>query len=120
MIGKRHNNSSHGAGTWCFPGGHLEFGESFEECALRETAEEVGVNLKQLRFQCVANIKKYQKHHVLIGFIADWKSVEPKLLEPDKFSEWKWFSLDKLPKPLFEASRLMIYSYETDQNYFDS
>jgi 8-oxo-dGTP diphosphatase len=36
---------SHGAGTWCWPGGHLELGESVLACALRECAEETGIAL---------------------------------------------------------------------------
>jgi 8-oxo-dGTP diphosphatase len=34
---------AHGAGTWSFPGSHVEGGESAEACALRELAEETGL-----------------------------------------------------------------------------
>ena len=40
---------SHGAGEWSFPGGHLEFGESVIDCAIRETDEEIGVKLTHCR-----------------------------------------------------------------------
>ena len=119
LIGKRHNNSSHGAGTWCFPGGHLEYGETLEKCVVREIKEECGLKVKNLHFQCVANVRRYGKHHVLIGFIADWQSSEPKNLEPHKTADWQWFSLNKLPRPLFEATCLMVLSHKTGNNHFD-
>ena len=43
LLGLR--KSSHGCGTWCPPGGHLEYGESFEQAASRETLEETGLNV---------------------------------------------------------------------------
>jgi len=44
LLGKRKN--SHGEGSWCFPGGHLEFNESLENCAKREVLEETGIEIK--------------------------------------------------------------------------
>jgi 8-oxo-dGTP diphosphatase len=53
LMGKR--LGSLGAHTWALPGGHLEFGESFEQCALRETLEETGLRVEGLRFLTAVN-----------------------------------------------------------------
>lgn len=119
LLGKR--KGSHGEGEYAFPGGHLEFGESFEDCARRETKEEADVEIKNIRFQFIANVKKYSgKHYIHIGLIADWKNGKPKVLEPQRSEDWGWYSLENLPHPLFEFCKLAYESYRTKQNYFDS
>jgi 8-oxo-dGTP diphosphatase len=45
----------HGAGSWSTPGGHLEFGESPEECAIREAKEETGVDITDVKFRAITN-----------------------------------------------------------------
>lgn len=113
---------SHGAGEYSFPGGHLEYMETFEECAVRETLEECGLRIKNIRFSYVANLKKYApKHYVHIGLIADWESGEPQLLEPEKAEEWKWYDLNNLPDgPMFEFCKLAFDSYKNGTNYYSS
>ena len=111
---------SHGAGEYAFPGGHLEFGESFADCAVRETSEEAGIEINSFRFQYLANILKYGgKHYVHIGLTAAWASGNPQVLEPKKSESWGWYDIDNPPSPLFEMCRLAIESYKSGQNYFD-
>lgn len=119
LLAKR--KGSHGAGEYAFPGGHLEYMESFENCARRETREECGVEIQNLRFQLLSNVTTYApKHYVHIGVIADWKSGEPEVLEPDKCESWDWYALNALPEPLFALCQLAIENYGTGKNYFDS
>ncbi len=119
LFGKR--KSSHGVGEWALPGGHLEYMESFEDCIRRETREECGIEIKNIKFQFLGNVQDYApKHYVQIGFIADWESGEEKTLEPDKIGEWKWFSLSDLPEPIFSASKLPIEAFLKGQNYRDA
>jgi 8-oxo-dGTP diphosphatase len=119
LLGKR--KGSHGEGEYAFPGGHLEYMESFEECAKREIVEECGIEVENIRFHLLANLTKYApKHYVHIGMIADWKSGDPKILEPDKCDSWAWYNIDNLPEPMFEACKMSLNAYyKTKQNYFD-
>jgi 8-oxo-dGTP diphosphatase len=112
---------AHGEGEYAFPGGHLECLESFEQCARRETLEECGIEIDNVRFQFVANVQTYApKHYVHIGLLADWKSGTPEVLEPEASGAWDWYHLESLPQPLFEMSRLAVESYNTGRNYYDS
>jgi 8-oxo-dGTP diphosphatase len=107
LLGKR--KGSHGDGEFSFPGGHLEYMESFADCARREVNEECGIEIENIRFQYLANVTKYiPKHYVHIGLVADWKSGEQKILEPEKCKSWGWYNMDNLPHPMFE----MISSFQ--------
>lgn len=118
LLGKRKN--SHGEGEYAWPGGHLEHLESFEECARREVREEAGVEIKNLEFLRLYNLKEYApKHYVDIAFRADWASGEPKLLE-GKYESWEWYDLDDLPSPLFAGETLSVEAYKTGRNFFDA
>jgi len=116
FLAKR--RGSHGEATWASAGGHLELGESLEECARREALEELGVVVGDLRFLCVSNIIAYGKHYVDIEFLGQIDGQEPRLAEPEAFSECGWFPLDTLPQPLFEAVRHALDSLRCGQDYY--
>ena len=109
---------AHGEETWASAGGHLEWGETLEECARREALEELGVTVGGLQFLCISNIIAYGRHYVDVEFLGDIGDQEPQLAEPEAFSEYGWFPLDDLPEPLFEAARYALESYRSGQTYF--
>jgi len=94
---------AHGAHTWSLPGGHLEYGESPEQTAVREAKEELDIDVKNPRVIGLTNdINAGEgKHYITIFVEAEYAGGEPKINEPNKTSEIMWSALDKLPQPLF-------------------
>lgn len=118
LLQKR--KGAHGAGSYCGPGGHLEHAESFEDCIRRETKEEAGIEIDNIKFLCLTNFKDHlPKHYVDIGLVADYKSGEPQVLEPDKCEGWDWYDLDNLPSPLFGVVGNYIEAYRGGSNFND-
>jgi len=117
LLGKR--KSKHGEGEYGGPGGHMEYGETAIETALREIKEECGIKVKNLRVLCVSDSLKYfPKHYVDIGVYADWEAGEPKILEPDKFEFWNWYELDNAPEKCFGCFEAYLEAYRTGRHHF--
>jgi len=100
LLGKR--KSYPGIGEYAWPGGKMEYMESVVGCAKREVMEETGIEIENVRFLRLSNLKDYPPRHYLdLALVADWKSGEPKVMEPDKTEDWGWYGPDNLPSPLF-------------------
>lgn len=101
LLGER--IGSHGAGCWGFPGGHLEIGESIEECIRREVLEETGLQLSDIHHAGFTNdlFAKEHKHYVTLFVTANAPEGEARVLEPNKCRRWAWYDWDALPEPLF-------------------
>lgn len=64
----------HGSDHWALPGGHLEYTESFEDCAVREVLEETGISIKSTPDFAYAVNSVFQesgKHYVTIFMRAN-------------------------------------------------
>lgn len=112
LLGRR--RGSHGAGYYAAPGGHLEFGESFEEGARREVREETGLEIEGLRLLSVGNYvfkrEDGERHYIDVDFVCEAPSGDPQLSEPEKCDGWDWYEVDDLPQPLFIVTLRMIES----------
>ncbi|PSW07343.1 nucleotide triphosphate diphosphatase NUDT15 [Photobacterium lipolyticum] len=114
LIGKRKN--SH-APYYSIPGGHLEIGETFSECAIREMAEETGITIYNPEVIAVTNnlvtYRESGKHYISVALLVTDFNGEPELKEPDKCEGWQWVDPNSLPYPHFDASEQSIRCYLT-------
>lgn len=121
MLKRR--RTSHCEGTYCLPGGWLEFGESFEDNAKREALEEVGVAIENIKVLGLTNniFEKERMHTVSVMMAATVKDgEEPVNMETEKCEKIVWVDdWGSLPKPWFIAyhdwiSQDMINTYKKE------
>lgn len=118
LLGKRHedyikaDSELEGEGTWTMPGGKLEFGESFDRAAKRETKEETGIELKEVKVICINNDQTETAQFVTIGLLAEAWSGQPQAREPEKITRWNWFDQEDLPSPLYPLSAKILQKYQ--------
>ncbi|MER2474199.1 nucleotide triphosphate diphosphatase NUDT15 [Photorhabdus laumondii] len=118
LLGKR---SSKHAPYWSIFGGHVDAGETFEQCAIREIAEETGLTIQSPKVYGICNnLQTYQqegKHTISVCLLAKHPGGEPKLMEPEKCEQFMWCDPDNLPEPHFEASRNAIKMWQENKFY---
>ncbi len=118
LVGKR--KGAH-AQFYSIPGGHLNFGETFEDAAIREIKEETNLDLEDVKVIGVTNnmetFRKEGKHYVSIVLLSVKFSGELKNIEPDKCEKWIWIDPKNLPKPHFDASKRGIQCYLANKFY---
>ena len=109
MLAKRAKEKRAGAGMWCPPGGHLEMYETIEECVVRETREEAGVEIENLRLLTyIEAFDDHEKtHYVTFHYAADYVSGEPRP-QLGESEDWHWFAWEELPEPMFYPAQDLI------------
>lgn len=131
LLGQRHvdpakaDSLMNGEGTWTMPGGKLDFGESFEGGAVRELREETGIVIQESDLEVISlsNDIVPTAHFVTIGLlckcvpVSDMYGQESQVMEPDEITQWKWFTLDNLPTPLFKPSEKVLNNYKEGKFY---
>ena len=76
-------------GEVCFPGGKVEPGESFQQCAIRETVEELGINEEDIRIINQMDVMHTYSNFTLFPYLGVIKAeaLERLHCNPDEVDE---------------------------------
>ncbi|MBR2793486.1 MAG: NUDIX domain-containing protein [Solobacterium sp.] len=117
LLQKRADN-----GLWGVPGGSMEPGETFEECALRETEEETGLHCRTLEFWKAFSGKDMyilypNGDEAFIASIAylcrDYEGTMK--VQEEEASEQRFFPLEEIPEALDPISAVILKAYLSEQ-----
>lgn len=113
FLSQRGMKAKNERGTWEFPGGSVEFGDTLRETVKREFMEEYGIEIEIFRLLAVDDhiLLDEGQHWVSPTYIAKLSKGEVSILEPEKCSAIGWFSLDNLPDPLSLITQYNVRDY---------
>lgn len=99
---KRGNGARFHNHEWCIPGGFLDFNETVQQCAMRETFEETGISLSiedsiaPLIIDDPSSSKEQTVTLIYFFKLDDLKPVTNEYSELDEVEEIKWIPFDQI------------------------
>jgi NAD+ diphosphatase len=84
-------------GRYSLVAGFVDFGESLEECVVREVMEETGISVGNIRY--VGSQNWPFPSQLMAGFVADYVSGEI-AVDGDELEDARWFARDRMPAAL--------------------
>ncbi|MFA5926758.1 MAG: NUDIX domain-containing protein [Patescibacteria group bacterium] len=106
LLMKRAAKSKNEVGYWTKPGGTIEFGETVAEAIKREVKEELGIEVELTDFINYTDhiIAEEEQHWIAINYAARIIRGKPRIMEPEKAEEIRWFPLDELPDKISQTT----------------
>lgn len=119
LLGQR--TATVGESQWAFLGGHQQTGETILECAEREKTEELGDKAQIELTSSVVAVRENRLPpafvpHLTVIVLALYKGGKLELPEEEKNREWKWFSLDDLPKNVFSKADEVVKNFRDNRS----
>ena len=95
-------------GKYDLPGGHLEENEDIFDAMIRETKEELLIDLDNKDLKLIYLMHHYTKERLNFIFEADGSKLSPLIGEPNKCSELKWVDIEKIPRNISKKVKKII------------
>lgn len=95
-------NTGYYDGWYVVPSGHVEAGELPIDAMVRETKEEIGIDLERSSIRAAHTMYRTRSDETgdradFFFEVTDWQG-EPTNVEPDKCEHLRWFSVQSLPE----------------------
>jgi 8-oxo-dGTP diphosphatase len=121
LLGLR-QNTGYRDGQHEVPAGHIEEGESFIHCIVREAKEEANVEVKVEDLKLAHVLHRLEKDEEepdknvrqrldVFYAVKKWAG-EINNNEPDKCAYWRWFPLNDLPADIFPYVKFALEQYQ--------
>ena len=108
----RRCNTKYMNGMYSLVGGHVEENESLKQAIIRESKEELGIDIIENSLKIVCMIRNDNDNNYFNFFLGiDNFDGIPKIMENDKCDELKWFNINNLPGNMIPADKLAIEKY---------
>lgn len=99
--------------------GHLESDETLIQAMIRETKEEIGIDINKdnLSYSSTMHAKFDDSEYLLVTFSTNIYDGEPTIMEPNKCNELLWVDINDLPKDIINTRKIMINNYKNNIPY---
>jgi len=122
LLSRRYNTGFQD-GQYSFPAGHPAGDEeTLSQAMIREAKEEIGVEVDSADLELVHVMHRKQveptsERRINLFFAAkNWRG-EPRIMEPDKCDDLRWFGLDSLPGNTIPYIRRAIGCFRRNVRY---
>lgn len=118
ILLSRRFNTGYQDGNYSLPAGHVDANESCLEAIIRETREEVGLDLQKENLNFAHVVHRFEDRESIDFFFSceKWRG-EPKNMEENKCDDLSWFPLNELPENTVPYIRECIEKYLQQEKY---
>lgn len=117
LIQKRSANKKQAPNKWCLTTGHVELGEEYDEAAIREAKEELGIEIKEedliplgIFKQSVKSGKAINNSFMKYYFYKTNKKIEDYTIQLEELSEIKHVSFNEIVRVINEKDENYVFA----------
>lgn len=118
MLNRNKKEKDINKGKWIGVGGKFEYGESPEECVLREVKEETGLILKSYKLRCIVTYvsNSWETEYMFVFTSNDFEGQQT--LDCDE-GDLKWIDKESIVDlNTWEGDKIFIKKIQEDDSFF--